>query len=380
MTEFRYPPRVAGLRAALSIPETDGQGLEIAPAVDLLVVSHLENVRYLTGFTGSNGLVIVSDTHALFLTDGRYTLQSAQEVTGFERVIVPQGTPLTRAAATVLTERGLAGARIGYEGAHLTVNAFRTLEQGLGAGLLSRSGLVETLREVKDADEIAAIRRATALVDDCFAHLTDFVRPGQTEKQVAWEIEVFLKTHGASKLGFETICGSGPNAALIHGRPGERVIGSSGGPEFLLCDYGCDCDGYCADITRTFVVGGPPTEAMQAIYSAVQTAQQAALDAIRPGVTGKEVDAVARESLRAAGYGEMPHGLGHGLGRVVHDVPLPTFSPLATVVLRPGVVATVEPGVYIEGLGGVRIEDDILVTDTGIALLTRATKDLIVIG
>ena len=157
-------------------------------------------------------------------------------------------------------------------------------------------------------------------------------------------------------------------------------MGASGGPEFVLCDYGCELDGYHSDITRTFVVGGEPTDEMRRIYAAVKTAQQIGLDAIRPGVAGRDVDAAVRGYLRDAGFGEMGHGTGHGLGPLVHDVPLPTFSPLATVILRPGIVATVEPGIYIEGLGGVRIEDDIVVTETGVEVLNKATKELLVLG
>lgn len=382
MSEFAHPQRIAGLRARMQTPETtDGQ--VVAESVDALIVSHLDNVRYLTGFTGSNGLVLLTDQDAFFFTDGRYALQAAREVPGFERIVLPPGSSLVDAAGKKALE--LPVSMVGFEGARLTYNAYRTLELALDPEIanhcpVSRSGDVEFLREVKDNYEIEKIRAACALADACFSHLLTIIRPGVTEKQVAWELEVFFRTHGAQRLSFDPIIGSGPNSAIIHGRASDRVIGSSGGPEFVLCDFGCELNGYCSDITRTVVVGGEPTEAMRRIYETTLAAQQAALTAIRPGVVGKSIDALARGMLRDAGYGEMPHGLGHGLGRLVHDLPLPTFSPMATVVLRPGIVATVEPGIYVEGLGGVRIEDDILVTATGNERLTHSPKELIVLG
>jgi Xaa-Pro aminopeptidase len=377
---MNFPHRVLGVRARMSQAELDAEGQTLSPAVPALVISNLDNVRYLTGFSGSNGLVVLTATDAIFFTDGRYQLQAEREVPGFHRVILPQGTALAAAAGKWLVENGLRGA--GFEGGHLTYNGFKTLEAAVEgkAVLTGRSGVVESVREVKEPEEIIKIKAAVALADACFDHLCAFIRPGRTEKEIAWEIEVFCRTHGATRLGFDCIIGSGENGAFIHGRAGERVLGSSGGPEFVLCDYGCELDGYHSDITRTFVIGGQPTARMKEIYQTVQRAQQAGLDAIKPGVSGRDVDATVRGIIRDAGFGEMGHGTGHGLGRLVHDVPLPTFSPLATVILRPGIVATVEPGIYIENLGGVRIEDDIVVTETGIEVLNRATKELLVLG
>ena len=383
MSEFAHPERLAGLRARMATPETH-EGKTVVEAVDALIVSHLDNVRYLTGFTGSNGLVLLTAESAFFFTDGRYALQAAREVPGFERIILPPGSSLIEAAGKkVITLGGLS--LVGFEGARLTYNAYRTLELALDpdAALccpISRSGDVEHLRERKDATEIAKIRAACALADACFEYLLTRIRPGVTERSLAWDLEVFFRTHGAQRLSFDPIVGSGPNSALIHGRASDRVLGSSGGPEFVLCDFGCELDGYCSDITRTVVVGGEPTERMRQIYETTLSTQLAALAVIQPGAKGKEVDALARGMLKEAGFGEMPHGLGHGLGRLVHDLPLPTFSPMATVTLREGMVVTVEPGIYVEGLGGVRIEDDVLVTPTGCERLTHATKELIVLG
>jgi len=381
MTEFAYPQRIAGLRARFDLETEKLQG------IDALIVSHMENVRYLTGFSGSNGLVVLTKNKALFYTDGRYGTQAAREVPGFERIVLPAGSILLIAAGEWLRDNHGTGIDcIGFEADHIPYSAYLTLEQTLDPddraqqAVFARSGDVEAIRAIKDASEIAKIQAACQLADACFEHLCGFIKPGMTEAQVAWELESYFRTHGAQKLSFDPIVGSGPNAALIHGRAGERMLGSSGGPEFVLMDFGCVLNGYCSDITRTVVIGGEPTEKMRHIYDSVRAAQLAALAAIKPGVEGKSVDTLAREMLKNAGYGEMPHGLGHGLGRVVHDLPLPTFSPKATVTLAEGMVATVEPGVYIEGLGGVRIEDDVLVTRTGCQRLTVSSKELRVVG
>lgn len=368
MSDFRHPQRIAGLRAQLAQEKVEG-----------VIVSHLENLRYLSGFTGSNGLVIVTPGEALFLTDGRYTLQAAQEVPGFERIILPQGSNLAEAAGNQI--KNLAAKRIAFEEAHLSVKAFETLKTAMpdAVQLIGKSDLVEALRQVKDADEIAAIRRAVALADACFDHLRQVTKPGVTERELAWEIEVFLRGRGAQRLAFESIVASGPHGALPHARPSERRLGESGGPEFVVFDYGAEVDGYCSDITRTLLVNGAPGPRHREVYAAVARAQQAALDAIRPGKKGREVDQVARDVLDAAGLGEhFTHSLGHSLGRVTHDGP--AFSRSSELTLAPGMVLTVEPGVYIEGWGGVRIEDDIVVTETGCDILTQSTKELVVAG
>jgi Xaa-Pro aminopeptidase len=348
MSDFRFPQRIAGLRAQMATGEK---------AVDALVVSNVENARYLTGFTGSNALVIVTQDEALFLTDGRYLLQSATEVTGFERIILPQGTRLEIAAAEQLERIG--AAKAGFEAGNLNYSAYMGLREKTpeSVELIPRDDAVTAVRIIKDADEIAKIQRAVVLADECFDHIRKTARVGMTEKELV---------------------GSGPNSALIHGRAGDRVLGSSGGPELLLCDYGCELDGYNSDITRTFVVGGEPTDEQRHLYHAVQRAQQMVLDSLKPGLIGKDVHQIAVDSLTEDGYGDyFIHGLGHGLGRLVHDHV--AFSRVSEVVLQPGMVVTVEPGAYIEGLGGVRIEDDVVITETGCQVLTQSTKELIVL-
>ena len=371
MTDFKYPHRVAALREKIGAAE---------PGVDGLLVTHLENVKYLTGFTGSNGLVLITPADAIFLTDGRYELQASQQVPGFARVIVPQGRTMHEGAAEQVRRLGLS--RLGFEEAHLTVRTFDALRGALAASPVAWvpvNGAVESVRQYKDAGELATMRRAMRLADDCFAFVCETARVGMTERELAWEMEVFLRARGgAQRLSFDSIVGSGPNSALIHGRPSDRRLGESGGPEFLLLDFGAELDGYCSDLTRTLVVGGEPTDAMRAQYDAVLAAQRAALAAIRPGTAGRSVDALAREAVVSRGFPEFAHGLGHQLGRVVHDGM--AFSMLSDVILAPGMVCTVEPGIYVEGFGGVRIEDDVLVTEGGCEVLTASPKDLTVVG
>lgn len=380
----RFAHRLSGLRAQIAKtaePTKDAEGKEVAPQpIDGLIVSHLGNAQYLTGFTGSNALLIVTPTNAIFVTDGRYALQSAQEVPGFDRVVLKPSADMNEAVGELVKRFGLR--RVGFEEAHLTVAAAEGLKKKMpeGTELVGKSNLVEVIRRIKDADEVAAIRRAVAVADACFDFIRQTAHVGMTERELAWEMEVFLRhTKGAEKLAFESIVGSGPNSALIHGHPTDRKIGASGGPEFLLLDFGAQLNGYCSDITRTVVIGGEPTTRMREFYDAVYESQKLALAAIRPGVPGRDVDTVARDFLTAQKLGEsFAHGLGHGLGRVVHDGP--ALSQRSDVILEPGMVVTVEPGAYIEDFGGVRIEDDVFVTESGCEILTQSTKELLTVG
>ena len=378
MSDFRYPHRVSRLREAFAKPIKQNNGPDLPPC-DTLLVSDLENARYLTGFSGSNAFLILTQTGAVFLTDGRYQLQAGREVPGWEIVIVPQGSVLAEVAGEHLKRLGCV--RVGFEAGNLTVSGYEALQKAVPEGieLLGRGGLVEGVRAIKDEAEIAAIRAAVAIADACFDFIRATAKVGMTEKALAWEIETFMRqTKGAARLSFDSLIGSGPQSALIHGKPSDRIIGSSGMSEFLLCDFGCELNNYCSDITRTLVVGGQPTPAMRDLYDAVFRAQEAAIAAIKPGATGKSVDSVARDLLTTAGYGEaFGHGLGHQLGRVVHDGP--AFSQKAEVTLEAGMVVTVEPGAYLENLGGVRIEDDVLVTATGCEILTQSPKEMIVL-
>ena len=343
-----------------------------------LLVSCLPHVRYLTGFTGSNAALLLCGTDALLATDTRYLAQAAMQCPDLPVVVVPSGAGLLEALVEQSRHaHGWNFDKMCVEGAHLSLDSADQLRLVLprSTTFASVNGVVEAIKAVKEPAEIAAIREACRLADAACALLPEWIRPGRSERDVAWDLEAWLRTNGASKLGFDTIVASGPRSAMIHGRASERVIGSSGGPEFVLVDFGCELDGYNSDITRTFVVGGEADEPMLRMYRAVQDAERQAVDAVGPGKTGKDVDALARRILTEAGMPEMPHNTGHGLGMLVHDQAR-VLSPGSTVELRAGMVVTVEPGAYIDGFGGVRIEDDVLVTPDGRESLTHFPREL----
>lgn len=350
--------RLAALRAMLA-----------AEGLDALVVFSPYNRSYLSGFTGSSGWLVISANRAALVTDGRYVEQAAQQARGFEVVRHEPGEPFVAVAAEV----GRAGAgRVGFEAHAATFAEVEQLRAALGTiPVVPARPFVEDLRMVKDAAEIAAIRRAVALADRAFAHVEGMIRPGVREADVALELEFFLRRQGAEGMAFETIVASGPRSALPHGVASDRPIQAG---EMVTLDFGCRVGGYCSDMTRTVAVGEPPAE-LRAIYDVVLRAQEAALAAVAPGKSGREVDRVARDVIAAAGYGErFPHGTGHGVGLFIHEGP--RLSPKGETVLQPGMVVTVEPGVYLPGVGGVRIEDMALVTETGSLRLTEAPKQL----
>jgi len=347
----------------------------------VLLVSKLDHVRYLTGFTGSNAALLIGRNRILLATDSRYSSQVRAECPDLPAVLVPAGNTLPGALfENARNVHGWAWDSVGVEGAHITLDAFDLLRESLPSETRIRSfnGAVEAVKAIKEPVEIDAIREACRLADAACEKLLEYVRPGRRESDVAWDLEVWLQTHGARKLGFETIVASGPRSAVVHGRASGRVIGSSGKPEFVLIDFGCELDGYCSDITRTFVVGGEPDMEQRGMYEAVREAEAAAVLAVGPGVPGNDIDALARRILRKHGFPDMPHNTGHGLGMLVHDQ-VRVLAPSSTVTLKPNMVLTVEPGAYVDGFGGVRIEDDVLVTETGRESLTLFPRDLMVI-
>lgn len=375
--------RIAGLRRVMQESEPVRDASHDAPTggpVAAFVVTDMENIRYLTGFTGSNALLLVTQNDAVFFTDSRYALQSAREVADWERVVLPPGSDLAASAGERLQQWN--AQRVGFEAQQLSYAAFIALRGALTAGttLVPRAEAVESLRRIKDVSEIALLRAAIEIADECFETVCLQAKAGQTERALAWSMEAFMRhDRGAERLAFDTIVASGPNSANIHGRASDRVLGASGQPELLLIDFGCQKQGYNSDLTRTVVIGGPATSAQHDLYNAVAHAQTLTLAAIRPGVIGRDVDKIARDALAAAGYGEaFAHSLGHGLGRSVHDHR--ALGPTSDLALAPGMVLTVEPGAYLENFGGVRIEDVVLVTDDGCEVLTRAPKGLLEIG
>lgn len=343
-----------------------------------LLVTNPENRRYLSGFTGhdsgadSAGALLVTGAQVTLLTDGRYTEQAEGECSGVR--VVRRDGDFAALAAQLLRESG--AGRAGFEAAHLTVASRDDLDSALAAGegarpeLVPTRQVVERLRVVKDAAELDAIERAVAITDETFLHLTGYLQPGLTERQVAREVERYMLEHGAEGLAFDTMVASGPNAALPHATPTERALALG---EPIIIDMGARYGGYCSDMTRTVCLGEPGAEA-QRIYEAVLRAQEACVRGLRPGLNGKEADALARDALAQEGYGEQfLHGLGHGLGLEIHEDPRLKKTG-EEYVLEPGMAVTVEPGAYLTGWGGVRIEDTVVVTEDGARVLTKSPK------
>ncbi|MFN8497675.1 MAG: aminopeptidase P family protein [Anaerolineae bacterium] len=334
--------------------------------LDALVVSSGINRRYLSGFTGSAGVLIIRPTQLLFAVDSRYYEQVGQQSPGFalERV----GYDFVGNLA-----RMLEGAyRVGFEAGVVTVAEFQEWrEKTPGLEWAPTKGLVEGIRAVKEPGELASIRAAAALTDAAFAFVCGFICPGMTEKAVGWELEKFFRENGAKNWSDGPIVASGPNSALPHARPSERIIGRG---EPIVIDLGCLVDGYHSDMTRTIILGEADAK-FEEVYSLVLHAEENALDKVHAGMSGKVADALARDIIEAAGYGEnFGHSLGHGVGLAIHE--LPTARKIAEEPLGVDMTLTIEPGVYIPGWGGVRVEDLVVIEANGVQRLSHAPKAL----
>lgn len=362
MPPDRRGERQAALRVAL-----EGEGL------DALLVTHLPNIRYLTGFTGSAALLLVRPDATLLITDFRYAVQAPNEAGQAALVEVDQKNVWER-LAKLLSAAPVAA--LGIEAHALTVRDAERVGTLTRGRVLPAPDLVERLRVTKSPEEVEAIRTAAQLAHAALAEVLPTVRVGQTERAVAAALEAALRRRGSEWHPFPTIVASGPRSALPHARTGERPIGAG---EWLLLDFGAQVDGYCADLTRTIVVGGRADERQRAVYQLVRSAQQRALEHLRPGMTGREGDALAREVIASRGFGEaFGHSLGHGLGLEVHEAP--RLAPTADGVLPVGAVVTVEPGIYLAGWGGVRLEDDVHLDPTGAVLLSDGRTELVEAG
>jgi Xaa-Pro aminopeptidase len=347
-----------------------------AHEIDALVVTTLANVRYLTGFSGSAGVLTVTRDAALLTTDGRYRTQSAEQVekagaAAQVEITIGPVTEQRKAAQAVLSATAIA--RIGLEADNVSWSAQRTW-----AGLLDEdrlvvtSNAVEALRERKDAAEIARMERAAAIADAALFEVLPLMSQGVTEEHFALELDTAMRRGGAESTAFETIVAAGENSAKPHHRPGSRAI-AAGDP--VVVDFGATFEGYRSDMTRTFCVGTDPEGELARVFAVVGESQAAGAAAVRPGVSAKEVDDVCRHIIAEAGWAErFEHGTGHGVGLDIHEAP--TVSQLGTAILAPGFVVTVEPGVYLPGHGGVRVEDTLVVTEDGARPLTRFTKDI----
>ncbi|MCM3268808.1 M24 family metallopeptidase [Paenibacillus elgii] len=336
-----------------------------------LLITNATNRKYMTGFTGSAGYVLITADRAVLLTDFRYVTQASEQAAGYE--IIEHGPKVVESVHDLLRKWGIA--KLGFEQTDLSYGTYSSYAEALGGiEFVPTGGLVELLRMIKDDEEIAVMQQAADLADRAFVHVLGLLKSGVKELDISLEIEMFVRKHGAASTSFETIVASGERSALPHGKASDKIIGTG---EFVTLDFGAYYKSYCSDITRTVIVG-TPTDKHRDIYKIVLEAQMEALERIKPGMTGKEADAVARDVIKRYGYGDhFGHGTGHGLGMEVHEAP--RLSVQGDVVLAPGMVVTVEPGIYLPGFGGVRIEDDIVITETGNRRLTQSSKDLIVI-
>ncbi len=360
---MNHQRRLKTLRASFS-----GQKL------DFLLVTHLPNIRYLSGFSGSSAVLLVGREHVVLFTDGRYAEQVVREVKD-ARVVVVKQSPLLAAGASLARTRS-GSVVVGVEGEHLSLAAERRFRDVLPNRLRvsAKSGLVERCRMVKDSAEIERLRTAARLGSDLFRTAVQAIRPGVHETVVAAKLEFAARRAGAEGMSFSTIVASGPRSALPHGHVSQTPIPRRG---FVVLDFGVILAGYCSDMTRTVHVGRPSAK-HRGWYEAVREAQLAAVAAVRAGVSVGTVDEAARKLLKNNGLGRyFTHSTGHGVGLEIHEAP--RVAAGEKEILRPGMVITIEPGVYIPGEGGVRIEDMVVVTERGSEVLTPTTKELIVI-
>jgi Xaa-Pro aminopeptidase len=353
-------PRIEKLKKKLENLGLDG----------FLVMSPL-NRRYLSGFTGTSGFLLITQKQNFLLTDFRYVEQATAQAPNYQ--IVKHDYPWQKTLEQLL--KRLPVEAIGLESDFVTFKQYQELCNHLSfIKIHPQDGVIESLRLVKDAEEIANIKKAAQIADKAFDHILDKIKPGISEREVALELEFFMRSQGASASSFETIVASGKRSALPHGVASEKIIEKG---DFITLDFGCIYNGYCSDMTRTIVVG-QPTVKQKEIYNIVLEAQLKGLDAIKAGLAAQEIDAKSRTLISEKGYGEnFGHGLGHGVGLFIHENP--SISPRDNTEILANMVITVEPGIYIPDWGGVRIEDLVVVTETGYCNLTCANKELIVI-
>jgi len=343
--------------------------------LDFLLLTHLPNIRYLCGFTGSSGALLVGGAGVTFFTDGRYRAQAASEVSG-ARIVIVRKAPLLAAAEWLAQGKGRGRKTLGFEGESMSVSMRDRIAAALKSKLRLRVAppLVERARMVKDVEEIRLIRRAVEMGASLFPTALETIRPGVKEVEVAAAMEYEARRHGAEGMSFSTIIASGKRSAVVHGRASEAAIAACG---FVVCDFGVILAGYCSDRTRTVHVGSPSSEARR-MYQAVLEAQQAAIAAVGSGVNVAEVDAAARKVLRRSKLARhFTHSTGHGLGLEIHEAP--RVAAGQTQELEPGMVITIEPGAYIPGKQGIRIEDVVVVRSSGCEVLTPTDKELIIV-
>lgn len=335
--------------------------------LDSLLVTNPYNLRFITGFTGTAGLALITPNDAWFITDFRYTEQAGEQVKEFKVVQAQKGLidEVARIAGEAAVER------LAFEQDYMTFATYSQYQEKLTATLEPVSGVIEKLRMVKSPEELEVLKAAAKIADDAFEHICSYIKAGMTELEVSNELEFFMRSQGATSSSFDIIVASGLRSALPHGVASDKKIEQG---DLITLDFGALYNGYVSDITRTVAVG-EPSDKLKEIYQVVLDSQMLALEKIKPGMTGIEADAIARDYIKSKGYGEaFGHSTGHGIGLEVHEGPGLSFR--SETVLEPGMAVTVEPGIYLPGIGGVRIEDDILITETGNERLTHSSKEL----
>lgn len=352
--------RVDKLRAAMKKERIDG-----------FLVTSPYNLRYLTNFTGTTGLAVITLEHAFFVTDFRYTEQAAIQAKGYE--IVKNSGPIFEEVAKICQQEELTA--LAFEENFISFAEYANLEELIEeTPLIPISGMIETLREVKDDRELALIKKACQIADQGFDYILKQIKPGMTEIDVANQLDFYMRSLGATSVSFDTIVASGVRSAMPHGVASQKVIEKG---DMITLDFGCYYEGYVSDMTRTFALGDPG-EKLKEIHQIVLEAQLKVIEAAKPGMSGIELDAVARDYIASFGYGEaFGHSTGHGIGLEIHEGPNVSFK--APKLFVPGNVITDEPGIYLPRIGGVRIEDDLLITATGNEVLTHSPKELIIL-
>ncbi len=337
---------------------------------DAMIVRDIANIRYLTGYTNDTGvLVLTKDSYAGLITDFRFLLQAKEEAKGCD-VLDVAGSSYSEQINRILAEHG--AGKAAFERDITTYHEFEAMRERCGAELLPVDNVLVELRKIKTADEVAKLRQAEHIGDIAFSKIVNDLRPGATELEIAAKLTYYMCLEGASGNSFPPIVASGENSAMPHAMPSSRALREG---DFVTLDFGCVYEGYCSDMTRTVVIGQADTE-QRKVYETVLRAQKAVLEQIRGGMKGKEIDGIARTIINEAGYeGKFGHGLGHSVGLEIHEPPY--SNARSEEIVRAGSMMTVEPGIYIEGFGGVRIEDLVLVTEDGCENLAESPKELI---
>ncbi|WP_147802875.1 M24 family metallopeptidase [Alkalicoccus halolimnae] len=338
--------------------------------IDGIIISSTYNRRYMTGFSGTAGTAFITEKEAKLITDFRYTEQAEKQAAEYK--IIEHKQPMMDELSSHVKEAGIK--RLGFEKNHITYGEFEKFKEKLDVELVPVEGLVEHQRLIKTEEEINIIQEAVNIADRAFTHIQDYIKPGVTEIDVANELEFFMRKQGADSSSFDIIVASGYRSALPHGVASDKTIERG---ELVTLDFGAYYKGYCSDITRTVAVGKPDEKLLE-IYNTVLEAQIRGVNGLKAGITGIEADALTRDYIKDQGYGDFfGHSTGHGMGMEVHEGPGLSFR--SEQKLEPGMVVTVEPGIYVSGTGGTRIEDDVLITETGCRILSHSSKELVIL-